>query len=98
MMNIITRSLKNSCKFDKKQRSKTIFLVNRTIYSAYTWLLACVSRKYSFIDKKNCFRSLFFVKIASMFKLLVIVFIIRYHIVLKHATQEVLIFLIRFIV
>ena len=32
---------------------------------------------YSFIDKKICFRSLFFVKIATMFKLLVILFIIK---------------------
>ena len=32
---------------------------------------------YSFIDKNICFRSLFFVKIATMFKLLVILFIIK---------------------
>ena len=36
MMNTITRTLKHSCYFDKKQkRLKTIFFVSKTIYSAY---------------------------------------------------------------
>ena len=32
---------------------------------------------YSFFDKKSCFQLLFFIKVASMFKLLVILFIIK---------------------
>ena len=47
------------------------------LYLLWKWFLACVSQIYSFINKNVCFWSLFFVKIATVFKLLVILFIIK---------------------
>lgn len=59
MMTSITRSLNIVA---------TLFLVNKTIYSVYTY-------KEPFSNPLS-FRSLFFAKISAMFKLLMILFII----------------------
>ena len=59
MMTSITRSLNIVA---------TVFLVNKTIYSVYTY-------KELFSNPLS-FRSLFFAKISAMFKLLMILFII----------------------
>ena len=60
MMNSITRN-----DFDKKQRSETIFLSIK-LYMRLTYARRHFENGF-FIDKKMCFRSLLFVKIATMF-------------------------------
>ena len=70
-----------------KIEKKTNIFVNKTIYLTFSLLLACVSRMYSFTTRKICFHSLFFLKTATMFKLLVILLIITPKSFVKYFTQ-----------
>ena len=72
-MNSITRSLNIVAILTKNRDRKQMFLSIK-LYIRLTHARS-VSRIYNFIDKNICFRSLFFVEIATMFKLLVILFV-----------------------
>ena len=75
MMNSITRSL-NIVAILTKNRDRKQFFLSVRLY-VRKWLLASVSQMYSFLDKKFVFDLFFYVKVATMFKLLVILFIIN---------------------
>ena len=72
LMNSITSSLNIVAILTKK-----LYIRPTHARSHFQWLLACVNRIYCFIDEKIIFDLFFFVRIATLFKHLVIPFIIE---------------------